>query len=76
MWDLPGSGIEPMSPALAGRVFTTEHLGSPTATQSTLSNGHGLKQKIFSVFLQLQVSGMTHVLFLTKNLDPRGNCEG
>ena len=24
MWDLPGSGIKPMSPALAGRFFTTE----------------------------------------------------
>ena len=24
MWDLPGSGIEPGSPALAGRFFTTE----------------------------------------------------
>ena len=24
MWDLPGSGIEPLSPALAGEFFTTE----------------------------------------------------
>ena len=24
MWDLPGPGIEPMSPALAGGFFTTE----------------------------------------------------
>ena len=27
MWDLPGLGIEPMSPALAGGFFTTEPLG-------------------------------------------------
>ena len=27
MWDLPGQGIEPMSPALAGEFFTTEPLG-------------------------------------------------
>ena len=27
MWDLPMSGIEPVSPALAGRVFTTEPPG-------------------------------------------------
>ena len=27
MWDLPGQGIEPMSPALAGKFFTTEPLG-------------------------------------------------
>ena len=26
MWGLPGSGIQPMSPALAGRFFTTEAL--------------------------------------------------
>ena len=29
MWDLPGSGIEPMSSALAGRFFTTESPGNP-----------------------------------------------
>ena len=30
MWDLPGSVIEPASPALAGRFFTTEPPGSPS----------------------------------------------
>ena len=29
MWDLLGPGIEPMSPALASRFFTTEPLGKP-----------------------------------------------
>ena len=29
MWDLPGSAIEPVSPALAGRFFTTEPPGKP-----------------------------------------------
>ena len=29
MWDLPGSGIEPVSPALAGRLFPTEPPGEP-----------------------------------------------
>ena len=29
MWDLPGSGIKPVSPALAGRFFTTEPPGNP-----------------------------------------------
>ena len=29
MWDLPGSGIEPLSPALAGGFFTTEPPGEP-----------------------------------------------
>ena len=27
MWDLPGPGLEPMSPALAGRFLTTEPPG-------------------------------------------------
>ena len=29
IWDLPGSGIEPVSPALAGRFFTTKPPGKP-----------------------------------------------
>ena len=29
MWDLPGPGIELMSPTLAGRFFTTESPGKP-----------------------------------------------
>ena len=29
MWDLPGSGIEPVSPALTGGFFTTEPRGKP-----------------------------------------------
>ena len=29
MWDLPGPGLEPMSPALAGRFLTTEPPGKP-----------------------------------------------
>ena len=30
MWDLPGPGIEPMSPALEGRFFITEPPGKPS----------------------------------------------
>ena len=29
IWNLPGSGIEPVSPALASRFFTTEPPGKP-----------------------------------------------
>ena len=29
MWDLPRSGMEPLSPALAGRFFTTKPSGKP-----------------------------------------------
>ena len=32
MWDLPRSGIEPVSPASAGRFFTTETPGKPSKT--------------------------------------------
>ena len=28
-WDIPGPEIEPMSPALAGRLFTTDPPGKP-----------------------------------------------
>jgi len=31
MWDLPGSGIEAMSPALAGEFFTTEPPGKTSS---------------------------------------------
>ena len=31
MWDLPGSGLEPISPAQAGGFFTTERQGSHTS---------------------------------------------
>ena len=34
MWDLPGSGIEPVSPALVGRFFTTEPPGKPEEVSS------------------------------------------
>ena len=30
MWDLPGSEIEPLAPALAGGFFTTELPGKPS----------------------------------------------
>ena len=39
MWDLSGSGIEPVSPELAGKFFTTEPPGKPCVlvTQSCLT---------------------------------------
>ena len=40
MWDLPGSGVKPMSPALAGGFFTTELPGTKTILLSTYSWGH------------------------------------
>ena len=37
MWDLPGQGIEPMSPALAGGFFTTDPSGKPLTSLFTKS---------------------------------------
>ena len=34
--DLPDPGIEPASPALVGRLFTTEPLGKPLNPQQSL----------------------------------------
>jgi len=31
MWDLPGAGFEPVSPAQAGGLFTTKPPGKPSS---------------------------------------------
>ena len=38
MWDLPGPGIEPMSPALAGRFSTTGSSGMSTCHSFIVSH--------------------------------------
>ena len=38
MWDLPGPGVEPVSPALAGRFFTTELPGKPPFSKTEAVN--------------------------------------
>ena len=43
MWDLPRPGLEPMSPALAGRFSTTAPLGKPS---KDFYNGHLFNIKI------------------------------
>ena len=52
MWDLPGPGIKPMSPALAGRFFTTESPGKPQINLSL----------IFFFFVQQVLLSETHEL--------------
>ena len=37
MWDLPGPGLEPVSPALAGRLSTTAPPGKPSSELLYLS---------------------------------------
>ena len=41
MWDLPRSGIEPVSPALAGGFFTTESPGKPLSFSDLFPYQHG-----------------------------------
>ena len=49
MWDLPGPGIEPVSPALAGGFLTTVPPGKPL-----LSTLDGKEQvKFFSLFFKI-----------------------
>ena len=38
MWNLPGSGIEPISPAFSGGFFTTEPPGKPPSNFMLLFN--------------------------------------
>ena len=42
MWDLPRPGLEPASPALAGRFSTLRHQGSPSLPVWILLSTHGL----------------------------------
>ena len=42
VWDLPGSGIKPVSPALAGRFFTTE----PPGKSEALFLNHGATREV------------------------------
>ena len=42
MWGLPGPGIKPMSPALAGRFFTTESPGKPIGSLLHANNFNGI----------------------------------
>ena len=50
MWDLPGPGIEPASPALAGRSFTTEPPRKPLLLKYFVKKFIGI-ELIYSVVL-------------------------
>ena len=49
MWDLPGPGIEPVSPALAGGSLTTVPPGKPGITV----NGYGVSVWEEEKFLEM-----------------------
>ena len=46
MWDLPRPGLEPASPALAGRFSTTAPPGKPRIQASFILKGEGVKSNI------------------------------
>ena len=41
MWNFPGPGVKPVSPALAGRFLITSHQESPTLSKFTILYRHG-----------------------------------
>ena len=45
MWDLPRPGLEPVSPALAGRFSTTAPPGKPEVPYSFTASSHSLTSK-------------------------------
>ena len=47
MWDLPGPGLEPVSPALAGGFLTTAPPGKPPNWLILKEPGHNLEQPFF-----------------------------
>ena len=53
MWDIPGSGIEPVSHALTGAFFTTEPPGKPPSLTRDHSRGNTSSEKS-SPFLQMR----------------------
>ena len=60
MWNPPGPGIEPVSPALVRGFFTTEPPGKPIWAVITESQGLGRLQTAdiyFSQFWSLEVQG-------------------
>ena len=57
MWDLPGPGIEPMSPALAGRFLTTAPPGKP---RTNILNSSKI-QKTSPYLLPLHCSPMYYI---------------
>ena len=53
MWDLPIPGLEPVSPALAGRFSTTAPPGKPS---TTLLNGHSYLNFVLNAGKHLPIS--------------------
>ena len=57
MWNLPGPGTEPMSPALSGRFLSLDHQGSPAFNMYTqrCSLGRVITWAIVHIFLPVSL---------------------
>ena len=73
MWDLPGSGIEPVSPALAGGFLITRPPGKTFSLSSFLLSCPNSYQpeKITSAGSKTQMSGLWNVYDTNRNSDTR-----
>ena len=60
--NLPGPGIKPRSPALAGRFFTTEAPGKPEYLHSGKNNWKDLLQSLANIMLDSSVSVTAHTV--------------
>ena len=63
MWDLPGPGLEPMSPALAGRFLTTAPPRKPQK-HGALTTGPPRKSQPPSTFLIALLAGVKRYLIV------------
>ena len=68
MWDLPGPGIEPMTPALAGGFLTTEPPGkSPKAFFKTNFRPLSLEENVKTLFNYLEVGWLSAVIGINQH---------
>ena len=64
MWDLPGPGLEPVSPALAGRFLTTAPPGKPATMFFCFLVFNVATRKFYLLFLNV----LFFIQFLTVTL--------
>ena len=74
MWDLPRPGLEPVSPALAGRFSTAAPPGKPhDVFFSELLYLHELPHQNSGVYIKLDLESLTHPMRLA-NLNYHDDC--